>query len=264
MSSIPLGLLIRAKREALGLTQEELALKTQISQQSIAKYESDQAAPRPGNIKRLAEALGLDALEFAKAKVGSNSALHKINEARNSLVENVTASSTSSDGEITSFQRRQQLILQLKREIKDHLEVKHAAGEHDVPIDVGRYTHKASYISESVLALYVFFTEKHPRYTEKLATAAWRLLVLRSGLGREYNGVSWLIGVMPEFEAPDDDDDIFPTTIWAEDSVQRFQNEASFVGIETNILSTPAEVAELICGVERNAKIQETDDDLPF
>lgn len=264
MSSIPLGLLIRAKREALGLTQEELASQTQISQQSIAKYESDQAAPRPGNIRRLAEALGLDALEFAKAKVGSNSTLQKINEARKNLVENVTSSSASSDEGINSFQKRQQLILQLRREIKDHLEVKHAAGEHDAPISVGRYKYKASYMSESVLALYVFFTEKHPRYTEKLATAAWRLLVLRSGLGREYNGVSWLIGVMPEFEAPEDDDDIFPTSIMADESVQQFQNEASFVGIEISILSTPNEVAELIHGIERNAKYQDTDDDLPF
>lgn len=264
MSSVPLGILIRAKREALGLTQEQLAAQTQISQQSIAKYESDQAAPRPGNIKRLAEALGLDPLELAKAKTASNSVLQKINDARNSLVENVASSSFIADEGINAFQRHRQLKVQLQREINDHLDHKHAAGEHDVSISVGRHKYKASYLSNSVLAVYVFFTEKQPRYTEKLSTAAWRLLVLRSGLGREYDGVCWLIGVMPDFEAPEDDDEVFPTAIWADEAVQQFQNEAAFLGIETRIFSTTAEVAELICGIERTVNSPEDDDDIPF
>ena len=51
--------LIRAWREELGLTQEELASRMGISQAAVAKFEQPTAHPRTATLKKIASALGI-------------------------------------------------------------------------------------------------------------------------------------------------------------------------------------------------------------
>jgi ribosome-binding protein aMBF1 (putative translation factor) len=51
--------LVRAWREHLGLTQEELAGRAGMSQPAVAKLEASTARPRRATLQKLAEALGL-------------------------------------------------------------------------------------------------------------------------------------------------------------------------------------------------------------
>lgn len=51
--------LIKAWREELGLTQEELALRLGVSQTAVAKFERPKAHPRAATLKKIAAALGV-------------------------------------------------------------------------------------------------------------------------------------------------------------------------------------------------------------
>ena len=56
MRDIPI---IRAWREELGLTQEELASRLGLSQAAVAKFEHPNAHPRGATLKKIALALGI-------------------------------------------------------------------------------------------------------------------------------------------------------------------------------------------------------------
>ena len=56
MHDVPL---IKAWREELGLTQEELALRIGISQAAVAKFEHPGSHPRAATLKKVAAALGI-------------------------------------------------------------------------------------------------------------------------------------------------------------------------------------------------------------
>jgi DNA-binding XRE family transcriptional regulator len=51
--------LVKAWREHLGLTQEELASRMGIAQASVAKFERPGAQPRTATLRKIAQALGL-------------------------------------------------------------------------------------------------------------------------------------------------------------------------------------------------------------
>ncbi len=51
--------LIKAWREYLGLTQQELADRLKVSQPALAKLEKPDANPRPGTLQKIASALDL-------------------------------------------------------------------------------------------------------------------------------------------------------------------------------------------------------------
>ena len=57
---IPIGELIRKRREELGLSQEELAERLNVSRQSVSKWETGLAAPSRRNMEDLARALGFE------------------------------------------------------------------------------------------------------------------------------------------------------------------------------------------------------------
>jgi DNA-binding XRE family transcriptional regulator len=52
--------IIRAWREELGLTQEELAKRLGVSQAAVAKFEQANARPRMTTLKKIAAALGIN------------------------------------------------------------------------------------------------------------------------------------------------------------------------------------------------------------
>jgi ribosome-binding protein aMBF1 (putative translation factor) len=52
--------LIRAWREHLGLSQRELAGRMGVSQPAYAKFEAKDANPRPGTLKKIAAAMGVE------------------------------------------------------------------------------------------------------------------------------------------------------------------------------------------------------------
>lgn len=60
-----LGQRIRSKREALGLSQEQVAEKLGVSRQAVGKWESDDARPSTDNLLRLAALLELEVQELA-------------------------------------------------------------------------------------------------------------------------------------------------------------------------------------------------------
>lgn len=51
--------LIRAWREELGLTQEDLAKRLEVSQAAVAKFEHPTARPRLATLRKIAVALGI-------------------------------------------------------------------------------------------------------------------------------------------------------------------------------------------------------------
>ena len=60
-----LGQRIRERREALGLSQEQVAEKMGVSRQAVGKWESDDARPSTDNLLRLAALLELEVQELA-------------------------------------------------------------------------------------------------------------------------------------------------------------------------------------------------------
>jgi transcriptional regulator with XRE-family HTH domain len=52
---------LRYERHAAGLTQEQLAEKSGVGRDTIQKLETGQRPARPATIKKLSEALGVDA-----------------------------------------------------------------------------------------------------------------------------------------------------------------------------------------------------------
>jgi transcriptional regulator with XRE-family HTH domain len=65
MSSI--GMFLRDRRIALGLSQEALAEAAGVSARSINRWEQGRALPQPEVRRRLAEVLGIDVAAFAVA-----------------------------------------------------------------------------------------------------------------------------------------------------------------------------------------------------
>lgn len=60
-----LGQRIRARRETLGLSQEQIAEKMGVSRQAVGKWESDDARPSTDNLLRLAALLEMEVQELA-------------------------------------------------------------------------------------------------------------------------------------------------------------------------------------------------------
>ena len=55
-----LGNIISAQRKKLGLTQEQLAQKLDVTNQAVSKWETDQSSPDAANLIRLSEILDTD------------------------------------------------------------------------------------------------------------------------------------------------------------------------------------------------------------
>ena len=58
------GHTLKRARVEKGLTQLQLAALCHVSQQSLAKWEGDEATPRPASLRALAEALGVTPREL--------------------------------------------------------------------------------------------------------------------------------------------------------------------------------------------------------
>ena len=63
-----LGQRIRERREALGLSQEQVAEKMGVSRQAVGKWESDDARPSTDNLLRLAALLVVEVQELASGE----------------------------------------------------------------------------------------------------------------------------------------------------------------------------------------------------
>ena len=61
-----LGEVIRARREACGMTQELVAQKLGVSRQAVGKWESGKSEPSTTNLMAIAELLGTDAAELLR------------------------------------------------------------------------------------------------------------------------------------------------------------------------------------------------------
>ena len=61
-----LGEVIRARRDACGMTQELVAQKLGVSRQAVGKWESGKSEPSTTNLMALAESFGTDAAELLR------------------------------------------------------------------------------------------------------------------------------------------------------------------------------------------------------
>lgn len=61
-----LGEVVRARREACGMTQELVAQKLDVSRQAVGKWESGKSEPSTTNLMALAELFGTDAAELLR------------------------------------------------------------------------------------------------------------------------------------------------------------------------------------------------------
>jgi transcriptional regulator with XRE-family HTH domain len=59
-----LGLAVKARRQELGLTQEQLSLRSELHQRWISNVETGKRNPGYGSLRRLATGLGLSASEL--------------------------------------------------------------------------------------------------------------------------------------------------------------------------------------------------------
>ena len=55
---------LRLRREEMGLSQSQLAVRLGVGQQAVSRWERGEAVPRPARIVALAQALALDAAEL--------------------------------------------------------------------------------------------------------------------------------------------------------------------------------------------------------
>lgn len=62
------GNLVRTLREQAGLSQEELAVRAQVSRATVQNIERDRVEPRRAVLRRLAEALGTDVAALSPAQ----------------------------------------------------------------------------------------------------------------------------------------------------------------------------------------------------
>jgi transcriptional regulator with XRE-family HTH domain len=64
---LALGMAVKARRQELGLTQEQLYLRTDIHQRYLSNVENGKRNPSYASLRRLAEGLGLSASELIAA-----------------------------------------------------------------------------------------------------------------------------------------------------------------------------------------------------
>jgi transcriptional regulator with XRE-family HTH domain len=67
----PVMLALVNRRQALGLSQQDLSARSGIHPARIAEWEQGKVQPQPGSVRRLAAALGIDLTEDAPAGVES-------------------------------------------------------------------------------------------------------------------------------------------------------------------------------------------------
>lgn len=85
-----IGKSIKAARKAAGLTQKELAQKLGISFQSVAQWENDLRRPKFETIQKIADALGVDWMDFGFVTTHERAELarqkHKNEQIRNKAI----------------------------------------------------------------------------------------------------------------------------------------------------------------------------------
>jgi transcriptional regulator with XRE-family HTH domain len=77
------GHLVRTLREQAGLSQEELAVRAQVSRATVQNIERDRVEPRRAVLRRIAEALGTDVAALSPAQPMT---LEEIEEKRSELL----------------------------------------------------------------------------------------------------------------------------------------------------------------------------------
>ena len=78
---------LRKYRIAAGLSQKELAGKLFVSQQAVARWETDKATPNPETVVKLAEIFGVTTVELLGKEVNSE----EENNSKHSIRENLQA-----------------------------------------------------------------------------------------------------------------------------------------------------------------------------
>lgn len=262
------GALIKALRESRGLTQTELAEKTGISQQSIAKWENG-TPPRPGNIALLAEALGVDRAQLIEAKEGSPSALERLNEARNNIVHarfqevrDDTVERVDKALEVVSRLNQRLTPSEAAKEQQNRLE---SIWRHIVDSGLnakldhversGPVTHRVDIVLPHVFAEVMFAKSYLLGLSASLAQRAWRLAVLRTCRPHNFDPITYLVVVITSDEIEE------PRYSRTQAVLQRYKFEAAMLGVEVVEAKSEKHAAEIIIQREKFGPEAHPDED---
>lgn len=240
MPSNKFGALIRSLRESRAMTQTDLAERTGISQQTIAKWEAGIAAPRPSNLQVLADALGVHQWDLAKAKAGIPTALDRLNAARGAA---------AGSHEVEAQHAGRVFAAEVDHAVITELMSQGGEGREKARYRVGSRSFVVDYASDKLI-LEVKATE--PQTLERalrsaVLEGAWNLSLIGRTMRDTHPTLAVIVvvpGGMPAVRSLPDGGRI-------EELVRRRREEANIAGVTLEIVGTPEEAATLARNFER-------------
>lgn len=280
-----LGSYIKRAREAAGYTQEELASRAEVSQQSIAKWEANDAMPRVGNMQALARALDVEFKELIAARSWqSQGDTFKFNDrlAAQKQEQEIEAQHALTDSKEPSFaarlrqqaERAEQAETQLREQARvfshrqiqaqefesalfESISPEMMKGEREKRIEGGTITWRPDYVSAKVIAEIYYGGRAgltgHMSLRSILAQRLWGLATLKAYLNddREY----LLILAKPQNENLEQ----IPRDTMVDRSIRRMTIEAAFLGVKVVVVQTAEEGAREIIAAELEDKYPDFD-----
>jgi transcriptional regulator with XRE-family HTH domain len=280
-----LGSYIKRAREAAGYTQEELASRAQVSQQSIAKWEANDAMPRIGNVLALANALGVKPSDLTAARnlqrrgdMQKLSDLIKVEgqereiEARHAPVEpkgsytvsKIAATRMRQEADVRASTDSHAIPLRKKyaedfeNDLFGHISPAMMKGERNTRIEGGTVTWRPDYVSSKLIAdIYCMNSPRqlaHMFIKGSLVQRLWRLATIKAFLNDRRECL--LIVYRPRIEALDE----IPQDTMVDRSIRQTTVEAAFLGVKLVVVQTAEEGAREILAAE----YAEYDQDIDF
>lgn len=247
---IPLTDLIKTSREAHGLTQEELAARAGVSQQSIAKWESGASTPRPNAMLALAAALNLDMKDLMQTARQDRSLKLRYHGAVDS--EPVT-SQVQIEGSRVTFQRdqtemdRQEYGREFEGEMQQILEGRTDNPKWSTGIKHASHKWPIGYMTDKLIVNF-----RHVTNAAQLAAALrksipsilWKMATLKAHLADEREYV--IIVTMPKGEPVEVDIADRPPAhrITNDQLLTQLTSEAALLGITMLRARSPAHAVE--------------------
>ena len=261
------GAVVQRYRERAGLTQDELAERLQVTQQTVGKWESGKAYPRPGVFARLNHVLSIPASEImdlygdskgarSPSSPYSNHALKQIDDDRRRQTEAFSELSVKYHAKekldrLTTSVNRVESKKTILAELKPLLEKTQKSFQWSAGVIGGSLAWHVDYIDKDVVAEFAY-TESPLELSLELADfipkLLWNLATLRAHLRdtRSY----LLIIIMPGYVGMDySDDDPEKNLVKRlpnEIVLRRMTAEAALLGISIFVTNTPRQVIPLL------------------
>ncbi|ATD62520.1 MAG: helix-turn-helix transcriptional regulator [Janthinobacterium svalbardensis] len=261
------GAVVQRYRERAGLTQDELAERLQVTQQTVGKWESGKAYPRPGVFARLNQVLSIPAAEImdlygdskgARSPSGpySSHVLKQIGDDRKRQTEALSElavkySAKEKVDRLTKSANRFESKKTILAELKPLLEKTQKSFQWGAGVVGGSLAWLVDYIDKDVVAEFAYAEsplELSLELEDFIPKLLWNLATLRAHLRdtRSY----LLIIIMPGYvgmDYPDDDPEKnLVKRLPNEVVLRRKTAEAALLGISIFVTNTPRQVIPLL------------------